>query len=79
MDLAVVEQSSSNRRGRQGGNSGKGGRPRVPDEKTELIGRLGEITVYHWLRRRLHNQDVDAAWRSENGKLITGRVRVMTA
>ncbi len=72
--LAVLQPSSTTRRKRRTGGSGSGGRPRVPDEKTELIGRLGEFTVYHWLRRRLPNQDVHAAWRSENGRLITGHV-----
>ncbi len=31
------------------------------------------MTIYHWLRKILPNQDIDAAWRSENGELITGR------
>jgi hypothetical protein len=48
-------------------------RPRLPEEKTDLIGRLGELTVYHWLRRTLPNQDIDASWLSENGESITGR------
>lgn len=38
-----------------------------------MIGRLGEIVVYHWLNKILPKQDIDAAWRSENGGLITGR------
>ncbi|AXX98609.1 sacsin N-terminal ATP-binding-like domain-containing protein [Profundibacter amoris] len=48
-------------------------RSRAPEEKTQLIGRLGEIAVYHWLNKILPKQDIDAAWRSENGGLITGR------
>ncbi|WP_431298468.1 sacsin N-terminal ATP-binding-like domain-containing protein [Tabrizicola sp. BL-A-41-H6] len=48
-------------------------RARLPEEKTDLIGRLGELTVYHWLRKTLPNQDIDAAWLSENGEFITGR------
>lgn len=71
-DLAVVQPSLITRPKRPPGHFGRGGTPRVPDAKTELIGRLGEIIVFHWLRRRLPNQDVDAAWRSENRKLITG-------
>ena len=51
----------------------KGRRPRVPEEKTELIGRLGEMIVYHWLKQILNKQDIDSAWVSENGALITGR------
>ena len=48
-------------------------KPRVPEEKTELIGRLGEFAVYHWLRKILPNQDIDAAWKSENRTPITAR------
>lgn len=48
-------------------------RSRAPEEKTQLIGRLGEMAVYHWLNKILPKQDIDAAWRSENGGLITGR------
>lgn len=44
----------------------------MPPEKAELIGRLGELVVYHWLRNILPKQDIDAAWRSENGAHITG-------
>jgi hypothetical protein len=72
-DLADVQgrDSSSPRTGST--RSTKGRRARVPEEKTEFIGRLGEMAVYHWLRRILPRQDIDAAWRSENGTLITGR------
>ena len=55
-----------------GGRSAKGGRSRAPEEKTELIGRLGELTVYHWLRRILPKQDIDAAWLSGNATPIIG-------
>ena len=56
-----------------GGRSAKGGRSRAPEEKTELVGRLGELTVYHWLRRILPKQDIDAAWLSGNATPIIGR------
>lgn len=74
-DLATVHRGEGPAGG-AGGRSGsqkKGRRLRVPEEKTELIGRLGEMIVYHWLQRILTKQDIDAAWVSENGALITGR------
>jgi len=74
-DLAEVERGerSSGRAGGKKGAQMKGRRPRPPEEKTELIGRLGEMSVCHWLQRILTKQDIDAAWVSENGALITGR------
>nr|WP_247740424.1 MULTISPECIES: DUF3883 domain-containing protein [unclassified Paracoccus (in: a-proteobacteria)] len=72
-DLAEPNGSPTSKPKEAGDRSPKGRRPRVPEEKTELIGRLGEVTIYHWLRKILPNQDIDAAWRSENGELITGR------
>ncbi|MDE7548431.1 DUF3883 domain-containing protein [Acetobacter fabarum] len=47
--------------------------PRAPSQKTDMIGRLGEMAVYHWLRRRLPDQDIDAAWMSGNARPITNR------
>jgi len=74
-DLAMVQRDdlSSKYPREQNGGKKKGRRPRVPEEKTELIGRLGEMVVYHWLKRILSKQDIDSAWVSENGALITGR------
>ena len=72
-DLTEPNGSPTSKQKEAGDRSPKGRRPRVPEEKTELIGRLGEVTIYHWLRKILPNQDIDAAWRSENGELITGR------
>lgn len=72
-DLAEPNGSPTSKPKEAGDRSPKGRRPRVPEEKTELIGRLGEVTIYHWLKKILPNQDIDAAWRSENGELITGR------
>ena len=46
---------------------------RAPSQKTDMIGRLGEMAVYHWLRRRLPDQDIDAAWVSGNARPITNR------
>ena len=70
--LADAERSPSSNRTSSKGRRGRGwGRP-VP-EKTELVGQLGELAVYHWLCRILRNQDIDSAWRSRNGTVITGR------
>ena len=41
--------------------------------KTDMIGRLGELFVYHWLKARLPSQDIDRAWISGNSTVITGR------
>ena len=71
--LSIVEQMASIRHRSDDGRSGRGRKPRVPEEKTELIGRLGEFAVYHWLRKILPSQDIDAAWKSENRTPITGR------
>ncbi len=74
-NLAKVQRDNRTPKPGRERNSGKkkGNRPRIPEEKTELIGRLGEIVVYHWLKRILNKQDIDSAWVSENGALITGR------
>jgi hypothetical protein len=62
---------------RTGGPTSGGGTStppsRAPSQKTDLIGRLGELAVYHWLRDRLPKQNIDAAWRSTNGLQFTGR------
>ena len=38
------------------------GPDRTPQAKKDLIGRLGELVVYHWLKDRFRNQDIDKAW-----------------
>ena len=38
----------------------------VPPAKKDMIGRLGELVVYHWLKERFQRQDIDAAWVSKN-------------
>ena len=45
----------------------------VPKAKKEMIGRLGELFIYHWLKERFQRQDVDAAWVSKNGDAQLGR------
>ena len=46
---------------------------RVPPAKKDMIGRLGELVVYHWLKERFKHQDIDAAWVSKNGDAQLGR------
>ncbi len=47
--------------GKSGG--GGGGRPRkINQDKSGLIGFLGECAVYHWLKKQFPQQDIDAAW-----------------
>jgi Domain of unknown function (DUF3883) len=46
---------------------------RTPQAKKDMIGRLGELVVYHWLKDRFRNQDIDKAWVSKNGALQNGK------
>ncbi|MGP8106295.1 MAG: sacsin N-terminal ATP-binding-like domain-containing protein [Desulfobaccales bacterium] len=49
--------------GKSGGGGGGGGRPRkINQDKSRLIGFLGECAVYHWLKKQFPQQDIDAAW-----------------
>ena len=45
----------------------------MPQAKRDMIGRLGELIVYHWLKERFPDQDIDAAWVSKNGNEQLGR------
>lgn len=70
-DLAPAQGTS---RGRRKPGSG-GGRPHagIPQAKKDMIGRLGELTVYHWLKARQPGHDVDACWKSGNAAPFTGQ------
>ncbi len=71
-DLSPVE--SARRRGRTPGSGGGGGVYKgIPQEKKDMIGRLGELTVYHWLKARQPGQDIDRCWVSGNAGPFTGR------
>ena len=37
------------------------GPDRTQQAKKDMIGRLGELVVYHWLKDRFRNQDIDKA------------------
>lgn len=71
-DLAPAEGSQKRRGGSGGG--GRGGAYRgIPQEKRDMIGRLGELTVYHWLKARQPGQDIDRCWVSGNAALFNGQ------
>lgn len=71
-DLTPFE--STRMRGRTRGSGGGGGAYRgVPQEKKDMIGRLGELIVYHWLKARQPSQDIDRCWVSGNAVPFTGR------
>lgn len=71
-DLAPAE-SSRRRPGRAGGTGGGGPYRGIPQEKKDMIGRLGELTVYHWLKARQRGQDIDLGWVSGNAAPFVGR------
>ena len=60
-DLHIMPESKTKRRPPGGHGKGGGGR-KIPQEKTELIGFLGECAVYYWLKRLQPNKDIDTAW-----------------
>ena len=74
-DLAPADQSRRRRWAPNTGGGGDGGGAYVgvPQEKKDMIGRLGELTVYHWLKARQPGQDIDACWKSSNATPFTGR------
>jgi hypothetical protein len=67
-DLAPVDPGTSNQWNRPGPGRRSGPHTsQIPQPKKDMIGRLGELVVYHWLKERLPTQDIDKAWVSENG------------
>nr|EZQ09895.1 hypothetical protein ABAZ39_14450 [Azospirillum argentinense] len=58
---------------RSGGGTSRGtggGAGRTNREKTEIVGYMGEAAVYHWLKAKFANQDIDAAWVSSNREAL---------
>lgn len=49
------------------------GPDRTPQAKKDMIGRLGELVVYHWLKDRFRTQDIDKAWVSRFGAQQKGK------
>lgn len=72
-DLLPRRPGSPRDRQKKPGKKGPPAGRRAPSEKTDMIGRLGELVVYNWLKTRLPKQNIDAAWVSENGEPFTGR------
>jgi hypothetical protein len=65
---------TARRRTRAPGTPGHGGPfSGIPQEKKDMIGRLGELTVYHWLKTRQPGQDIDLSWVSGNAGPFVGR------
>jgi Domain of unknown function (DUF3883) len=69
---ARSKTGATSRQGSSGGSHTPS--PRAPSQKTDMIGRIGELAVYQWLRDRLPKQNIDAAWKSNNAFPFTGRV-----
>ena len=55
-------------KGKQGDK--RGAPAKLPQEKTELIGFLGECAVYHWLQKLFPKKDIESTWKSENRKRL---------
>jgi hypothetical protein len=71
-ELAPAEVAR--RRTRTPGAPGGGGPySGIPQEKKDMIGRLGELSVYHWLKSRQPGQDIDLGWVSGNAGPFVGR------
>jgi hypothetical protein len=49
-----------------GGGGGPGRRERLHPQKAGLIGMIGEIAVYQWLKEQFPRRNIDEAWVSEN-------------
>ncbi|QOG07364.1 DUF3883 domain-containing protein [Aureimonas sp. OT7] len=71
-DLAPAQEARKRRCGSSGGGIG-GSYGGIPQEKKDMIGRLGELTVYHWLKARQPGQDIDRCWMSGNAALFNGQ------
>jgi len=71
--MADLMPSGGAPRRRPGGGGGGGPFTPVPKDKTDMVGRLGELIIYHWLKARLPNQDIDRGWVSGIGGLATGK------
>lgn len=70
--LAPTEDTRERHSG-SGGGGGGGAYSGIPQEKKDMIGRLGELTVYHWLKARQPGQDIDRCWVSGNAALFNGQ------
>lgn len=72
-DLVPRAQPKTTVRKKQPGIKAPPAGRRAPSDKTDMIGKLGELVVYNWLKNRLPKQNIDAAWVSKNSEPFTGR------
>lgn len=71
-DLAPAEAARRRRRPVESAGGG-GAYSGIPQEKKDMIGRLGELTVHHWLKARQPGHDIDRCWMSGNAGSFIGR------
>lgn len=71
-DLATVKPRNQSDRDQRKPNRSAEAPDRTPQTKKDMIGRLGELVVYHWLKDRYRTQDIDKAWVSKNAALQNG-------
>ena len=72
-ELALLKKRDNKLQTNRGPRDMPPGLDRTPQAKKDMIGRLGELVVYHWLKDRFRNQDVDKAWVSRFGALQKGK------
>lgn len=72
-ELAVLEKRTNKPSMNRNVRDVPPGPDRTPQAKKDMIGRLGELVVYHWLKDRFRNQDIDKAWVSRFGSLQKGK------
>lgn len=71
--LSTLDRRSSTKPPTRRPDDAPTGPDRTPQSKKDMIGRLGELVVFHWLKERLSNQDIDKAWVSRFGALQKGK------
>lgn len=71
--LAVIDKRTTKPPANRNPRDVPPGPDRTPQAKKDMIGRLGELVVYHWLKDRFRNQDIDKAWVSRFGALQKGK------
>jgi hypothetical protein len=72
-ELSMLEKRSSKTAPTRKPQDVPTGPDRTPQAKKDMIGRLGELVVYHWLKDRFRNQDIDKSWVSRFGALQKGK------
>ena len=72
-ELSILDKRSPTKPSARKPSDTPTGPDRTPQAKKDMIGRLGELVVYHWLKDRFRNQDIDKAWVSRFGALQKGK------